>query len=553
VTGGNLRLVISGSAPLTPDVQSFVRSVLGCPVVQGYGLTETCAGCSVAPPDDVDCVGEVGPMIPCAEVKLVSCPELNYLAKDNKGEVWIRGNNICKGYYKDEEKTKEDFDADGWFHTGDIGAFTERGTLKIIDRKKNIFKLSQGEYVAAEVLENIYLKHPFIDQIWVHGDSTQSTLVAIINVNQKNCMDWAEKNGALPKGDNPIKELIKDERMKKAILQALSDMARAEKRAGYEVIKRCHLIDYEFSAENDFATPTAKLKRPQLRAAFKAEIDSMYKEIAEEENAKSGAPAAATKGGDKGKAKDDGKAAKGKAAAKGGDKPAAAAAEPAKKAADKGKKKEESSEETSDDSSSSAAPAKKAAAASPKKKPADSESDGDVPTSSEDSEPAKKAAAPAKAAPAKKAAESSSDSDSESSSEEKKPAKKAAAPAKKAAESSSDSDSESSSEETKPAKKATTPAKAPAKKAAESSSDSDSESSSEEKKPAKKAAAPAKAPAKKAESSSDSDSSSSSDEKPAKKATTPAKAPAKKVVESSSDSESSSEEKPAKKAPAKKK
>eukprot|EP01122_Echinamoeba_exundans_P005958 TRINITY_DN1615_c0_g1_i2.p1 TRINITY_DN1615_c0_g1~~TRINITY_DN1615_c0_g1_i2.p1 ORF type:complete len:702 (-),score=218.09 TRINITY_DN1615_c0_g1_i2:80-2185(-) len=283
VTGGNLRLVISGSAPLTPDVQSFVRSVLGCPVVQGYGLTETCAGCSVAPPDDVDCVGEVGPMLPCAEVKLVSCPELNYFAKDNKGEVWIRGNNICKGYYKDEEKTKEDFDADGWFHTGDIGAFTERGTLKIIDRKKNIFKLSQGEYVAAEVLENIYLKHPFVDQIWVHGDSTQSTLVAIINVNQQNCLDWAEKNGALPNSENPIKELIKDERLKKAILQALSDMARAEKRAGYEVIKRCHLIDYEFNAENDFATPTAKLKRPQLRAAFKAEIDSMYKEIADEE------------------------------------------------------------------------------------------------------------------------------------------------------------------------------------------------------------------------------------------------------------------------------
>lgn len=522
VTGGSLRLVISGSAPLTPEVQSFVRSVLGCPVVQGYGLTETCAGCSVAAPDDVDCIGEVGPMIACCEVKLASAPELNYLAKDNKGEVWVRGPHICKGYYKDEDKTKEDFDEEGWFHTGDIGEFTSRGTLKIIDRKKNIFKLSQGEYVASEVLENIYLKSPFVDQIWVHGDSTQSTLVSVININQKRALEWADKAGVKLSADHPIKDLLGNADYKKAILTALADMARAEKRAGYEVIKRVHLIDYEFNAENDFATPTAKLKRPQLRLAFKAEIDAMYKEIAKEESA--GGAAAAAKKTPEAPKKADSKTKVAEAAKKD---------DPKGKGKGKDKAEQSSSAEDSSVESSDAKPAKKPAA-KPAKKAADSESDGDEATTSSEEKPGKKASAAPKKAAAKKSNDSSSEevaapakaakkaeSSEESESSDAKPAKKTAAPAKKAA----DSSEESSTSEEAPKKSA----EKPAKKAAESSSESSSESEEKPKKSATQTVASQSAKkdspkaTKKASSDSSDSGESTSEEAPPKKAASKSK------------------------------
>jgi long-chain acyl-CoA synthetase len=105
---------------------------------------------------------------------------MNYFAKDGKGEICFRGGNVMKGYYKMPEKTAETIDEDGWLHTGDIGMWSANGQLKIIDRKKNIFKLSQGEYVAPERLEGIYAKNPLVAQIFIHGDSNESTLVAVV-------------------------------------------------------------------------------------------------------------------------------------------------------------------------------------------------------------------------------------------------------------------------------------------------------------------------------------------------------------------------------------
>ena len=107
------------------------------------------------------------------EIKLVSVPEMRYFGKENKGEIWCRGHNVFKGYLKDAAKTAEALTPDGWLKTGDIGSIDSKGRLSIIDRKKNIFKLSQGEYVAPEKLENTFVKSGFVAQIYVHGDSLQ--------------------------------------------------------------------------------------------------------------------------------------------------------------------------------------------------------------------------------------------------------------------------------------------------------------------------------------------------------------------------------------------
>ena len=149
----HLRLMVSGSAPLSPKVMTFFRCLLSVPVVEGYGQTEACAGTTVGHPDDMMTVGHVGRPFSCLEITLADVPEMGYLHSDTdhkgqpcqgRGEIWIRGPSVFKGYYKDEEKTRECIDEEGWLHTGDIGLWTLHGQLQIIDRKKTIFKLAQG-------------------------------------------------------------------------------------------------------------------------------------------------------------------------------------------------------------------------------------------------------------------------------------------------------------------------------------------------------------------------------------------------------------------------
>lgn len=111
--------------------------------------------------------------MPCNYIKLVDVEEMNYLAAKGEGEVCVKGANVFKGYLKDPAKTAEALDKDGWLHTGDIGKWLPNGTLKIIDRKKHIFKLAQGEYIAPEKIENIYLRSEAVAQVFVHGESLQ--------------------------------------------------------------------------------------------------------------------------------------------------------------------------------------------------------------------------------------------------------------------------------------------------------------------------------------------------------------------------------------------
>lgn len=154
--------------------------------------------------------GHVGPPIPCCKVKLIDVPEMNYFAKDGRGEVCFWGYNVFRGYFKDELNTKLALDDEGWLHTGDIGCWTPEGTLKLIDRKKHIFKLSQvnfyyfsaknakfpffqGEYIAPEKIETVYARCKFIAQCYVHGESLKSCLVSVVVPDQDVLMPYAEK------------------------------------------------------------------------------------------------------------------------------------------------------------------------------------------------------------------------------------------------------------------------------------------------------------------------------------------------------------------------
>ncbi|GAV65773.1 AMP-binding domain-containing protein [Cephalotus follicularis] len=273
--GGNLRLILSGAAPLSAHVETFLRVVTCCHMLQGYGLTESCAGTFVQIPNEFSMLSTVGPPLPNVDARLESVPEMGYDALSGatpSGEICVRGKPLFLGYYKREDLTKEVM-VDGWFHTGDIGEWQPDGSLKIIDRKKNIFKLAQGEYVAVEKLESIYGLVPCIDSIWVYGNSFESFLVAVVNPDKQALEKWAEENGIT----GNLNSLCEDQKTKDYILGELTRIAKEKKLKGFEFIKAVHLDPVLFDVDRDLITPSYKMKRPQLLKYYQNVIDNMYK------------------------------------------------------------------------------------------------------------------------------------------------------------------------------------------------------------------------------------------------------------------------------------
>uniref|UniRef100_A0A670XX23 Arachidonate--CoA ligase n=1 Tax=Pseudonaja textilis TaxID=8673 RepID=A0A670XX23_PSETE len=271
VTGGKLNLIVTGAAPISPSILMFFRGVFGCHIVEAYGQTECTAGCTVTMPGDWN-AGYVGPPLPCNIIKLEDVPEMNYFASDNTGEVCIKGTNVFKGYLKDPEKTAEALDNDGWLHTGDIGKWMPNNTLKIIDRKKNIFKLSQGEYIAPEKIENVYIRSPSVAQVFVHGDSLQSFLVGIVVPDEETLPALAENLGI--KGS--FEDLCKNSVMKNAVLMEMNNLGKEAGLKTFEQVKYIYLHPELFTVENGLLTPTLKSRRPDLVKCFRSQIDALY-------------------------------------------------------------------------------------------------------------------------------------------------------------------------------------------------------------------------------------------------------------------------------------
>jgi len=282
-----IKVMITGSAPIADHVLDFLRIVFCCPVLEGYGMTETAAGAAVTMPDDLT-TGTVGPPLAVCEIRLQDVPDMGYLQTDTKhgegakamackgrGEICFRGTNIFKGYYKMPDKTAEAIDAEGWLHSGDIGLWTEDGRLKIIDRKKNIFKLQQGEYVAPEKIENINAQSAFVAQNFVYGDSLQRELISIITVDPDAAAAWGGKNG---KG-NDVAKLCEDEAFKKAVMDDLARIGAKEKLQGFEIVKAVHLEPSLWEPGSEVLTPTFKLQRSKAAKKYEKVIEELYKSL----------------------------------------------------------------------------------------------------------------------------------------------------------------------------------------------------------------------------------------------------------------------------------
>jgi long-chain acyl-CoA synthetase len=265
---------------LINHLTNFSPSLPFSPVGQGYGLTETCAGLTLQDVKDDRC-GIAGAPIPCVEVKMVSCPEINdkaglpYLSSDRKdangnpvfgrGEVWVRGANVGLGYYMMPEKTKEDFDEDGWFKTGDIGQFADDGSVQIVDRKKNLIKLKGGEYIAIENMEMCYNNSSFVDAatggVCCYGDGDMDRPVAVIQLNANTVKNWMKQNG--------ITDDISKVNESKALYDAvLADMVKLHKEAGLgrnEKLVAIAFLSDPWTPENGCLTAANKLQRRAVK------------------------------------------------------------------------------------------------------------------------------------------------------------------------------------------------------------------------------------------------------------------------------------------------
>ncbi|MFO7659084.1 MAG: long-chain fatty acid--CoA ligase [Bacteroidales bacterium] len=258
--GGQLEIVVAGGAALQPRL-AIIFCAAGIPVVEGYGMTEASPVIATNRPPDKNevCVGTVGPAIPGVQVKI---------AED--GEILCKGDNVMMGYYNEPELTAEVVDSDGWLHTGDIGELIIGKFLKITDRKKEMFKLSSGKYIAPQTIENKLKESFFIEQAMVIGEN-EKFASALISPNFPFLHNWCSLHDVKYR-DNP--ELIQHP---KVVARYQREVNEINKQIGLtEQIKRFRLINEEWTPQTGELSPTLKLKRKYLTNKYKEIISEIY-------------------------------------------------------------------------------------------------------------------------------------------------------------------------------------------------------------------------------------------------------------------------------------
>lgn len=268
----NLLWTQTASAPVNPQTLSYLKAALGIGISQLYGLTETFGAMTKSLNYEAH-PGSCGAVAPTCEIKLLEHRDLNYLTSENKGEVLVRGPQVFQGYYRNEEETKNAFDAEGWFHTGDVGSVVDE-KLYIIDRVKNFFKLSQGEYISPEHIENLYLtKNLAVQQMFVYGNSRQHFVVAIVGISRETGASFLGKDGS---EDEIIRAMNSLPNRVKFLAHMNANMKGQLN--GIQKVRNLRIYVNPLTVERRVITPTMKIMRPLAAKFFKLSLDAMYEE-----------------------------------------------------------------------------------------------------------------------------------------------------------------------------------------------------------------------------------------------------------------------------------
>lgn len=247
----------TAGAPLSDRIVEFLRSV-GIEVVIGYGLSETTATVSFYPPVDYE-IGTVGIPLPGLKVRI-----------DKNGEILVKGPTVTPGYYKNPKANEEAFTDDGYFRTGDAGYFTRNGALVLTERVKDLFKTSNGKYVAPQMLESRLAENKYIDEAAVIGDQ-RKFVTALIVPNLSQLRKWAEEKGI---NYEDTEKFVADPQVVNFMMDQINLVQQGV--ADYEKIKRITLLPHHFSIMNGEVTNTMKVRRPVVAKRYAKEIEAMY-------------------------------------------------------------------------------------------------------------------------------------------------------------------------------------------------------------------------------------------------------------------------------------
>ena len=282
VLGGNVKFMVTASAPLGVDTMKYLKVAFCCPFLQGYGQTEGLGGSFVTDQrDPTHASGHTGGPLPHNEFKLIDVPDMKYFSTDKdeqgksrpRGEICVRGPAIVPGYYKQPDKTAETIDKDGWLHSGDIGMILpDTLALQVIDRKKNIFKLSQGEYIAPDKLENYFKTTKGVADMFVYGDSFKSCLVGIVVLDEDEIAQISQESGVSASNREAF---CNDPKVNKLIMTRLDATAVTMKMKGFEKVRKIWIEPKTFQ-DHDLVTATFKLKRNVAQDHYKPIVEKLY-------------------------------------------------------------------------------------------------------------------------------------------------------------------------------------------------------------------------------------------------------------------------------------
>ena len=278
ILGGKMDFMIVGSAPLAPSTQEFMRTCIEMHLVQGFSMTETTCSGTLQVPGTTD-IGVCGGPMAGMEIRLINWEEGNYKITDKprpRGELVLGGNPVTRGYYKNDEKTAEDFFIENgkqFFKSGDIGELLPSGIIRIIDRKKDLVKLQLGEYVSLGKVESQMKTCPLVDNICVYANSNKTHTVALVVPIREN----VEKLVKDPSNaETSFEDLCKDEKAVQTVLKKLMEHGKANGLEKFEIPTVITLYPEVWGPESGLVTAAFKLKRKALQTAFQSDIDRMY-------------------------------------------------------------------------------------------------------------------------------------------------------------------------------------------------------------------------------------------------------------------------------------
>ncbi|KEG07112.1 putative fatty acyl CoA synthetase 2 [Trypanosoma grayi] len=273
--GGRIYSMLSGGGPLSKETQQFVDVCFGGPIlIQGWGLTETVC-CGTTQRLSYIEMDDVGQPLASAELRLLDVEGYKHTDKpEPRGEILIRGPFLFKGYYKQEQLTRDAIDADGWFHTGDVGSIGPNGTLRVIGRVKALAKNVLGEYIAMEALESIYGQNSLCTVcgvcVLVHPARTYVT--ALVLTGSTQALEFAKDHGI----DGTYEELLQNPTFHAKAAESLAETAKRAGRKPFELVKAVRVLDDVWTPENGLATPTAKLRRSKIEEHYADVITELF-------------------------------------------------------------------------------------------------------------------------------------------------------------------------------------------------------------------------------------------------------------------------------------